>query len=588
MLKQLAIGIVISMLMLGTASIALADSNSSDNGSGNIFTYSKQVNGNLSGVTYGSTLLAHSVNATGYPLSMTGTTTTKTNTMTIFNGMESGSLLLATGHASGISPISTRANVSLSFNLALNASLSEMGIDNLDIGDNPYSISSNNWVVYQLETHNLTGYLVSNGKVATSSVNNITFYNNASASMGATLVAGFISRGNAETLLEKYSLDHHEDKFAYNITTGNVNGSFLTFVLNKTNGNITNFTSVLSSREIFSNINASGNGTLVPQNDLSAFRASVITVGGIFVYSNGSKMYAIHNNPTLQSNFLVYNGTVSFTLGNGLTATNFTTPGNDEQYNASLLGSNMTYDENNSFGLNHEFQAGHNTIAISGANFSAFLLVSNANTTISGNTLTFTSLNNSIAKVSFLAPPGLQELNNTLQSRLHYAISNGKIASEISISNVNSTISNLTMNLNASVNFSISSMNAGKVSFRIASLEHHGANLAIFISNKVISNNSNNVYVYLDGTQVSSSSFNGVINSTSDVNAYYTAVHESTGVLLIVHIPHFSNHTLVVSSAQIPQTGGLSSNDYVYAAIGGVVAAIAAIGALSIVKKRRK
>jgi len=575
---------VISVLMLGTASIALADSNSGDNGSGIIFTYSQQANGNLSGVMYGSTLLAHSVNATGYPLlSMTGTTSTKT--MTIFNGIESGSLLLATGHASGIQSISTKANVTISFKLALNASLSGMGIQNLNIGDNPYGMSSSNWVVYQLDTPNLTGYLVSNGKVATSSVNNITFYSNTDAIMGAQLVAGFISRGNAETLLEKYSLDHHEDRFVYNSTTGNVTGSFLTFVLNKTDGNITNFTSVSSGTEIFSSINASGNGTLVPRNDLSAFRTSVTRVGGILVYSNGSKMYAIHDNPTLQSNFLVYNGTVSFTLGSSLSAKNFTTPSNDEQYNASMLGTSITYDENNSFGLNHEFQAGHNTIAISGTNFFGFLLISNANTTISGNTLTFTSLNNSIAKVSFLAPPGLQGINNTLQSRLHYAISHGKIASEISIYDVNSTISNLTMNLNASVNFSISSMNAGKVSFRIESLEHHGVNLAIFISNKVI---SNNVYVYLDGTQVNSSSYNGVINSTSDVNAYYTAVHESTGVLLIVHIPHFSNHTLVVSSAQVPQSGGLGSNDYVYAAIGGVVAVIAAIGAISIVKKRIK
>ena len=589
MLKQLTIGIVISMLMLGTASIALADSNGSDNVSGNIFTYTPQQNGNLTNVAYGTTVLAWGVNATGYHVSSSSTGTSSTRTMTIFNGMESKSFLLATDHHDQFS--AGKNNVTISFNLAVNASLTGQGVENLDLGDNPYGVTTSNWVVYLLDTPALTGYLISNGNPIKTSATQLTFYSNDSNIMTGVnpLVAGFISRGNAESLLEKYSLEHHEDKFTYNATSGSVTGSFLSFVFNRTNGNITDFTSLPANREVFSNINVSGNGTLLAQSDLPVFHSSVITVGGMFVYSNGSKLYSIHNNPTLQSSFLVYNGTMNFMLGKGLSATNFTTPGKDTQYNLSMMGSNLSYDANTTFEFDHEFGAGHNTVAISGDGFLGFLMVNNANVTIDNGLLTISSPHNSTAKVSFLAPPGLQDLNSTIQNRLQYAMAHGKLAGQISINFVNSTISNLTMNLNASVNFSISSVNAGKVSFNLGSHDHQGTNVAVFISNSILKNAVNGtVYVYLDGARVSLSSYNGVVNSTSDVTASYAVIQENSGVLVIVHIPHFSNHTLVISSTAIQPSGTLTQTDYEYIAIGGVAAVIAAIGAVAILRRKRE
>ena len=589
MLKQLTIGIVISMLMLGTASIALADSNGSDNVSGNIFTYSLQSNGNLTNVAYGTTVLAWGVNATGYPVSSSSTGTVSTKTMTIFNGMESKSFLLATDHNNQVS--TGKNNVTISFNLAVNASMTGKSVENLDLGDNPYGVTTSNWVVYLLDTPNLTGYLISNGNPIKTSATQLTFYSNDSNKMTGfnPLVAGFISRGNAESLLEKYSLEHHEDKFTYNATSGNVTGNFLSFVFNSTNGNITDFTSILANVEVFSSINVSGNGTLLAQGDLPVFHSSVMTVGGMFVYSNGSKLYSIHNNPTLQSSFLVYNGTINFMLGKGLNATNFTTPGKDTNYNLSMMGSNLSYDANTTFEFDHEFGAGHNTIAISGSGFLGFLLVNNANVTIDNGLLTISSPHNSTAKVSFLAPPGLQDLNSTIQNRLQYAMAHGRLAGQISINFVNSTISNLTVNLNASVNFSISSVNAGKVSFNLASHDHQGTNVAVFISNSVLKSTGNaTVYVYLDGARVSLSSYNGVVNSTSDVSASYAVIQENSGVLVIVHIPHFSNHTLVISSTAIQPSGTLTPTDYEYIAAGGVAAVIAAIGAISILRRKRE
>lgn len=589
MLKQLTIGIVISMLMLGTASVALADSNGSDNVSGNIFTYTLHSNGNLTNVSYGTTVLALDVNATGYPVSQYSTGQVSTKTMTIFNGMDSKSFLLGTAHSALIG--GEKNNVTISFNLAVNASMTGKNIENLDLGDNPFGVTTSNWVVYLLETPNLTGYLISNGNPIKTSSTHLTFYSNDSNKMtgGYPLVAGFISRGSAESLLEKYSLEHHEDKFTYNSTSGNVTGSFLSFVFNSTNGNITDFTSISANREVFSNINVSGTGTLLAENDLPVFHSSVITVGGMFVYSNGSKLYSIHNNPTLQSSFLVYNGTMNFMLGKGLNATNFTTAGKDTNYNLSMMGSNLSYDANTTFEFDHEFGAGHNTVAISGNGFLGLLLVNNANVSINHGLLTISSGYNSTAKVSFLAPPGLQDLNSTIQNHLQFAIAHGKLAGQISINFVNSTISNLTMNINASVNFSISSVNAGKVSFNLGSHEHQGTNVAVFISNNVLnSTGSGTIYVYLDGARVGLSSYNGVINSTSDVSASYAVIQESSGVLVLVHIPHFSNHTLVISSTAIQPSGTLTQTDYEYIAIGGVAAVIAAIGVFAILRRKRE
>ena len=168
-------------------------------------------------------------------------------------------------------------------------------------------------------------------------------------------------------------------------------------------------------------------------------------------------------------------------------------------------------------------------------------------------------------------------------------MAHGKLAGQISINFVNSTISNLTMNLNASVNFSISSVNAGKVSFNLGSHDHQGTNVAVFISNSILKNAVNGtVYVYLDGARVSLSSYNGVVNSTSDVSASYAVIQENSGVLVIVHIPHFSNHTLVISSTAIQPSGTLTQTDYEYIAIGGVAAVIAAIGAVAILRRKRE
>lgn len=590
MYRHLAVGLVLSFLLLGTMSIAVADTNTGDSSGAN-FTYSILANGNVSGLAYGSLSLASNINSTGYPASLAANGLASTKTMTLVGGQESSRLLFVSAHESQNVNQVTRNNVTMTFTLSVQVALLGNNIKNLDLGDAPINnIGSSGWVVYKLAAGNITGYFFSNGKLLESSGNNLTFYSNQTGSY-TPLISGFMSRGDALSLIHEYSVKDHENAFAYNNTTGAVTGKFLSFNVNGTDGNLSNFTSVLAGQQVFSYITSNGSGNLTSNSELPVLQSPITLAGGLFVYQNGSSIFAIHDNPSLQSKFIVYNGTVTFRLAKGLVASSFATLGQNKSYNKSELNSNLSYMANASFGFDHEVEAGHSAVAIAGSAFYGLLLVNNANLTISGNVLTVTSAKDGIASVSFVAPVGLQNMSAQEQGRLAYAISHRLIAAQLSFDFLNSAISQLTMNLNNSINVSVSASNQGRISLTLSSVNHRGANIAIFLSNQVINTSSSGtVYVYLDGAQVSISTYDGVVNSTSSVNASYAVIQENSGILLLVHIPHFSNHTLVVSSSVITTSGnsGIFGNGiYDYVGIGAVLTVIAGVSIMAIVKRKR-
>ncbi|MEM0156069.1 MAG: hypothetical protein QW597_05660 [Thermoplasmataceae archaeon] len=586
MFKHIAVGAVITLLLLGGSSIALADSNTGDGGTGLHFTYTLLSNGNVSDVAYGNLSLASNVNATGFPVSQNGGIVS-TKTMTLFGGQDSKDLWFGTAHQS-MQPLSTRENVTMALALATDPVFLGNNLINTDSVELPMDIKATyGWNVYSLSTGNYSAYLLTNGKVYTQSGKNVTFYSNQLTTF-STLMVGFIMRGDVQTLIQKYSHEDHENAFTYNQTTGNVTGRFVNFNFNRTTGLISNFTANQTGQQVFSSITGAGIGNFTSNEYLPAIRTPVLTVGGLFVYNNGSIIYAIHNNPALESKFLVYNGTISFTLSSNLTASQFSTPNEETYYNTSDLNSNLSYLANVSFGYNHRFEAGHMGVLINNSQFYGFLLINNGNLTINGKTLTVSSSTGQIAGVSFVAPEGLQRMGYEYQHRLSYAFAHRQLAGLVSVSLTNTVFSNITMSLNSSVNLSVSSTTNGKVALHLSSAVHTGTNIAVFISDQVI-NSAGKMYVYLDGTGITLSSYDNVINSTSSTNAYYAVIQESTGTLLVVHVPHFSNHTLVISSTPISNSGSSFSSLglYDYLAIGAVVAAIAAVASIMAVRRKR-
>lgn len=576
MIKRIAVGVVISLLLLGGTSMALADTNAGGGETGLHFTYTLLANGNFSDITFGNMLLANNANATGYPALVNGAINT-TKTMTIFSGQDSNDLWMLTSHQSMLSQTS-KDNVTMALALAEKPEFLGNKPINPESVQIPMNIrASNGWNIYSLSAGNYSAYLLTNGKVSSESGSNLTFYSNESA-MFIPLMAGLIIRGNVQAMIQEHSYENHENNFTYNQSTGNVTGKFVTFNINKASGQISNFTANETGQQVFSGVRSEGNGNITANADLPVIRTPVMTVGGLFVYSKGSAMYAIHNNPSLESKFLVYNGTINLTLSGNLTASEFSTPGRGISCNTSELSSNLSYIANVSFGYNHRIESGPISVLINNSNFYGFLLINNGNLQITGKTLIVTSPLNQIASVSFVAPVGLQRMDYEYQHMLSYAFTHGKLASYVSVGMSNSVHSNITMALNTSVDLSVTSLTYGKLALQLSSTEHTGTAVGLFISNQVI-NSTGKIYVYLDGTAITLSSYNNVINSTSDTNAFYAVIPESAGMLLIVHVPHFSNHTLVVSSSPLSNSGsGLPSlGIYDYAVIGVVAAAIASI-----------
>jgi len=77
-------------------------------------------------------------------------------------------------------------------------------------------------------------------------------------------------------------------------------------------------------------------------------------------------------------------------------------------------------------------------------------------------------------------------------------------------------------------------------------------------------------------------------NVSSSVNAYYAAVPENGGYLVIVHIPHFSTHNVTVSSTPEGPVSSLPGN-LSYLDLGIIAAVIVVLVAGSaIVYTRRK
>ncbi len=92
-----------------------------------------------------------------------------------------------------------------------------------------------------------------------------------------------------------------------------------------------------------------------------------------------------------------------------------------------------------------------------------------------------------------------------------------------------------------------------------------------------------------DSTTINSESVNLVINSTNTVTATYSTVNVAGGFVVIVHVPHFSNHTIEITSAQTNSTSPLgpilgSTTDLV---IVGVVIVVVAVGAVLGIRRKR-
>ena len=125
----------------------------------------------------------------------------------------------------------------------------------------------------------------------------------------------------------------------------------------------------------------------------------------------------------------------------------FSTSGSLSTYSNTQISSNASYDSNSTLGMDHEVEAGQTAVYLSGQNFTGFLMVHNGyvETNNTTGTVTVSTNGSHIAKVSFVAPVGLQSRNNADLRELDNAILQHRIAAQLILNPQNGTLTNMSI-----------------------------------------------------------------------------------------------------------------------------------------------
>ena len=375
----------------------------------------------------------------------------------------------------------------------------------------------------------------------------------------------------------------------YNATTGNISGRFLTANFNSATGVFSNITYNMTSTQLISKMYANGTAVSGKFPFTQWFTNNVNVIGNLFMYTNTSSFLVMHNNPTIETNMMVYNGTIDIYVPTGATIYNTSSnPQVSSTANASLnaQANSSIFTSSNAalytmVNFNNTVNAGRQMIIIDNNGTIAMLFVHNGSFKITGHKISISSPKGKPVLVNMVVPPGMQKITDN-RTFMH-GIMTGIISSEIGLNMVNGTLTNSTLYYNSSIHMAFTGKTSSTATFDVNSSVNHHTIVAIFIGNNV-TKNTGHAYVKFDGKIASYVSVSTLMNETSSSNAYYSYVNSSSGMYVLMYIPHFSNHTIEVSDVPFKAV-----NNYIeYYIIGGVIAVIAIIGvSLYTIKKRK-
>ncbi|MEM3675443.1 MAG: hypothetical protein QXV22_00125 [Thermoplasmataceae archaeon] len=603
-----AMGLVLVML---TGAVSLADDGqgSSIQGQNTVslghYSFATDTNGSISNITYVSDeisqLFVYSMTSTGTNLSSAlgnmqtdESTFVNTANMTLTKAGDSSTLLVLTAGSSTVPKPTIRASVNGT--LSLTYVRSSMNLSSQDGSSIIQGFSGATWSVYTITNPAFTGYFFTNGEVTLSNGNS-TLSDTYATSSGVSsffttkhvLVAGFVSHGSIEALLQKYEKEHeHQDKFSYNATTQMVTGKFVNFKFDSATGEVSSYSrNGTTPMTIFTSINVSGNGTIGSQEDFPSFLLDhVILRGSIFYYANKTFVYTFHNNPAMNFALVVDNGTLNLTLSPYLNVTEFSaTSVQNLELNSTMISTNSSVQQNDVLDTDHETSAGNTNFVIYGDGVRAFLSV-HGNATYNSDKKTITVSSKHLALVNFVSPPGLQGEDLKDFGSIQNAILHGKIGGEVSISYESGAPFNYTLLYNNSLHVAVTNVTSGKVTVQVSSTEHAGTHIVFFVNSSFVSS-TGKLYVYFDGKSATVSSLNGTLNVTTSTNAVYAVVNVTGGYLVIVSIPHFSNHTIVISDTSLSPVSPLTGSSITYKVVGIVIVA-AIVGTAFALRRNRK
>ncbi len=490
---------------------------------------------------------------------------------TILNSSQNSVFLVMANHmdsAVNISLTATPVPVKVDFNSQIGVMMDGMGFSSNTYG----SMQS---TAYSIVVNNTTFFIISNAQMKGTS-NQVTFQSSSFTLVGIISFDRFVKAVSSYKYLSN-------DKFNYNATTGFVSGKYTNFTFS--DGVFSNITYRMENAVLFSSLYATGNGSLMTGSSiLPSIPPNVpITLGSLFVYANNTFIIGIHDNKVLQTGMILDNGTLHLLLGNNISAQLIKTPGTDLSVNQQDSVDSGSMAANTDMQMNGNIQAGPQAVEITGNGITAYIFIQNAMTNITGSHVNITT--NSTARLTLVAPPGLQGRLSGALSAVKKALESGRIAAVISISDGSSTNASVNIAINTTVHSVVANITNGRVTIDLsAQTGHHlGTNVAIFISNSVIASDSS-LHLTFDGVSVGVQSSSVVLNSTSNTTAFYAVIKVSSGMLIVFHIPHFSYHTLVISGSAPSVTSGIGQGE-LYAML-GIVAVIAVISLIAVAVRK--
>lgn len=583
------------------------------------YTYNLSSSGLISDIVYSanqnSTLLVKSVFASGsrdlnfsasgtQTATQTGLTTVAINNATMYYQGQLDSLGFVTysNTTGAFVPALLQPNMTLN----LNNSVKQIPLAENPSLDGPFGTylsqdlllkMDTSWSLFRIDNSIYNGYFFTNGAVSLSNGNTTVHVQGVTNRMGLSnvdftiLVAGFVSGGDLLNLMNHYTHQHQNyHKFTYNPQTGLVSGQYVSFHFSRNTGTITNLMAELPSTTpttVFTSINVTGNGQMgtsfllpyLPLNEVQLF-------GSIFFFANSTYVYGIHNNPALQMNMLLDNGSMKFALPAGMNVSTVSLPyGLNNGFNLTPLRYDASQYQTFGIGTENEVMAGGYTMMLYSDTVRAFL-------TITGGSAVYYSGNNTImmnstglSLINFVMPPGLNSVGNAAFQNLKYAYQHGLLAGQISCDYLNGTQLNYSFLYNNSLNFKFLGSSPGQVKFQASSGISTGTNLAFYVNSSYL-NSTGNIYVYVDSQTASKvMNLNDVINSTGSTPSY-AVIDVQGGYMVILHIPHFSTHNITISGTQIGPGGGNGFPLWATITIGVVIVAAIGLVAWVVVRKR--
>ncbi|RLF39601.1 MAG: hypothetical protein DRN12_06755 [Thermoplasmata archaeon] len=197
----------------------------------------------------------------------------------------------------------------------------------------------------------------------------------------------------------------------------------------------------------------------------------------------------------------------------------------------------------------------NNSITLKGLINGTIILASKGEIEVSNTSINVT-VEESRGCILFLAQP---YMNNSVYLQNHHRyedriwnhIAKKKVFARILVDDENKTDEMVFLNGSATC---IASKNHVRIEINATG---EGKTIVIDLSNRIF--NVSKIKVMIDGENISSEDYNDILNETGGIPKY-AVINGSNGLLTIVYIPHFSDHTIEISTASaeasIPETPG--------------------------------